>query len=44
MQLAWQLRGRGNNHYTRDKIKTCFGVGYRKRDFMVWPRKGVGGN
>jgi len=44
MQLAWQLRGRDNNHYTRDKIKTCFRVGYRKRDFMLRQRKGFGGN
>jgi len=39
LQLAWQLRGTDNNHYTREKIKICFRVGYRKRDFMLWPRK-----
>ena len=44
MQLAWQLRGRDNNRYTRDNIKTCFRVGYRKCDFSLLPRKGVGGN
>jgi len=44
MQLAWQLRGRDYNRNTGDKIKTYFYIGYRKRDFMLWPRKGVGGD